>query len=153
VLLLNDKRTSPYDLFRYRVIVVSYSFVAAELRRMDQFIEDVANYKTEKSSKEPVRPTVALLSGIFAIPGCKDLGKYLVLDEIRSIKSTRILAALEKLRSYCDTCVLMTEVPPAGDVDRCFRAPRPQEGGYLGQGPRRGGEVLVGAIQFSQGRR
>ncbi|KAB5580374.1 P-loop containing nucleoside triphosphate hydrolase protein [Coniochaeta sp. 2T2.1] len=100
-------------IFESDVIITSYNHVSAEFAKLNHFSGQVSRYADFKSSKTPVRPHVALLSGILDMDGAKSLGEYLVLDEAHAVKNTdsQTYNAVKLLRSRCNTCVMLTGTP------------------------------------------
>lgn len=104
---------SPFELFKYKVVVTSYNYVASELGRIQSFMQGLEDVRKGKTDRFPERPTTTLLSGIFEADGAKKLGEYLVLDEAHTIKNTDGLtyAAIELLRSLFATCLMISGTP------------------------------------------
>lgn len=114
ILLTTAHHVSPVEAFsKYKVIVASYHYVAAEFRRFRRFNKRRGEYLRGESATMPKRPSVTLLSGLLRQEGAKPLGEYLILDEAHHIKNFQSLTywAIKKLRLSFNTCVMMTGTP------------------------------------------
>lgn len=112
-LLLNDNNFSPFDLYRYDIIVTSYNYVVSEAARLAKFDRKMEDYEQHKTSNAPRRPKVTLLSGIWKMDGVQCIGRYLALDEAHAVKnhSGRSYAAIKQLRENFLVCFPTTGTP------------------------------------------
>lgn len=114
IILTAAHHVSSVDVFsKYKVVVASYHYVAAEFRRFRQFAKRLREFRSGEASTMPKRPLVTLLSGLLQQEGAKRLGEYLVLDEAHHIKNFQSLTywAIKKLRQSFGTCMMMTGTP------------------------------------------
>ena len=110
---MNDSNVSPFDLFRYKIIVTSYGHVVSEYRRLAKFEKGMELYEQGKNIVVPKRPKLTLLSGIWEMDGVRMLGRHLVLDEVHAIKntSTQTYAAIKMLRKRFTCCLMLSGTP------------------------------------------
>ncbi|KAL2016391.1 hypothetical protein VTK56DRAFT_3813 [Thermocarpiscus australiensis] len=106
---------SPLELVKYKVIITSYNTVSAEYGRLNKYRYEMEQYTTGQTQRPPKRPMASLLSGVIEqmTEDRHRLGEYLILDEAHAIKNTasRTYAAIEMLRSFFNTCIMMTGTP------------------------------------------
>jgi SNF2 family DNA or RNA helicase len=104
---------SPKDLWKYKVVVTSYSYVSAEVTRTHRFLIGIDEYKRGIITQPPKRPTLVLLSGIHEQEPRKPMGEWLVLDEAHAIKNhqSRTYHAVSALREQFNACLMMTATP------------------------------------------
>ncbi|KKY29424.1 putative dna repair and recombination protein rad54 [Diaporthe ampelina] len=109
-IVLTGEAVSPVELFKYQLVVTSYSQVVSELVRYRKFFKDMKDYTP--GAKLPKRPTLTLLSAIFTF-STKLMGKMLVLDEAQLIKNpkSRSFSTMSVLREYFQSCVMLTGTP------------------------------------------
>jgi SNF2 family DNA or RNA helicase len=110
--VLRDPDTSPLELLKYNVVLVSYAFVMSQYRKLYNFIDGVTKFKNNGSGGHLERPSVSIFSEIFhAQEGVKC--PYLVLDEVTAVKNPKgiTFAAVEELRSLADMCIMLTGSP------------------------------------------
>jgi hypothetical protein len=112
-LCLPGESVSPVDLWKYRVVVTSYSYVAAEVTRTQRFIDGMVNYEQGRALQPPKRPMLVLLSGVLEQEPPKLVGEWLVLDEAHAIKNSesRTYHAISALRCHFNACLMMTGTP------------------------------------------
>lgn len=117
VLLLDNTKASAEDMFKYSVVIASYGHVYNEYTRMKNSSglfdgNDQAKNRGLDSdlSKSPI---VALLSGLCPKGFSKPPASYLILDEAHTIKNVEsgMYAAITKLRSHMDLCIMLTATP------------------------------------------
>ena len=110
---MNDNNISPFDLFRYKIIVTSYGHVVSEYRRIAEFKSSIELYKQGKNIVVPKRPNLTLLSGIWEMDGARMLGRHLVLDEVHPTKNTttQAYAAIKMLRKRFICCLMLGGTP------------------------------------------
>lgn len=117
VLLLDDTEATEEELSKYTVVVTSYENLLDEYNRMETYFESLREYDEAKRRgievNPPERPTVALLSGTWDMGPVKPLAKYLIVDEVHTIRKVKSdkYAAVKKLRSRIDVCVMLTMIP------------------------------------------
>lgn len=109
-MVLTGEAVNPAELFKYHLVITSYSHVVSELVRARKFFNDLKDHIP--GMKLPKRPTLTLLSGIFA-SSTKLMGKMLVLDEAQAIKNPlgRTFEAISVLNEYFQGCVMLTGTP------------------------------------------
>ncbi|RKK98132.1 hypothetical protein BFJ68_g9281 [Fusarium oxysporum] len=112
ICLLGEALT-PTDLWKYKVVVTSYSNVAAEVTRVHKFIRGVDAYNQGKAAQPPKRPMLVLLSGMLEQEPRKPMGEWLILDEAHAIKNreSRTYHSISTLRLQFDSCLMMTGTP------------------------------------------
>nr|RBQ98575.1 hypothetical protein FVER53263_20036 [Fusarium verticillioides] len=112
ICLLGEALT-PTDLWKYKVVVTSYSNVAAEVTRVHKFIRGIEAYNQGKATQPPKRPMLVLLSGIFEQEPRRPIGEWLILDEAHAIKNreSRTYHSISALRANFDGCLMMTGTP------------------------------------------
>lgn len=110
IVLAGGEVISPTELFKYHLVITSYSQVLSELVRGRKFLREMKEWVP--GTKPPRRPTLSLLCEVFTFSS-KHLGKVLVLDEAQVIKNARgqTYAAISKLREHFDGCVMLTGTP------------------------------------------
>ncbi|KAF2486516.1 P-loop containing nucleoside triphosphate hydrolase protein [Neohortaea acidophila] len=111
--LLNDESITPFDLFRYRVVIVTYDYLVAERRRMVQFEVDLARYSRGDKDTAPPRPQVALFSDVFKVGGVRAFGKYLILDDAHHLRDYKGVAykTVKVFRARFEACIAVTGTP------------------------------------------
>ncbi|KAF5530049.1 global transactivator [Fusarium mexicanum] len=104
---------SPLDLYKYKVVVTSYSYVSAEVTRTHNFLIGIQDYKRGVITQPPKRPMLVLLSGIHKQEPRKPMGEWLILDEAHTIKNhrSRTYHAISSLREQFNACLMMTATP------------------------------------------
>lgn len=109
-IVLTGEAVSPVELFKYDLVITSYSQVVSELVRARKFTNEMKNHVP--GTKLPKRPALTLLSGIFHFSE-KLMGKWLVLDEAQLIKNhrSRTFAAITVLREYFQGVVMLSGTP------------------------------------------
>ncbi|KAG9503677.1 hypothetical protein J7337_003628 [Fusarium musae] len=112
ICLLGEALT-PKDLWKYKVVVTSYSNVAAEVTRVHKFIRGIEAYNQGKATQPPKRPMLVLLSGILEQEPRRPIGEWLILDEAHAIKNreSRTYHSISALRANFDGCLMMTGTP------------------------------------------
>lgn len=112
MVLLDDQSITPFDLFRYRVVVVTYKYLVAERNRMEKFEVHLAEYERGDRDDLPERPRVAIFSDIFEIRGVRSFGKFLILDDAHLlVKYGEMTAAL---RPRFEACIPVTRARVTG---------------------------------------
>ncbi|KAM0344537.1 hypothetical protein ACHAPU_007515 [Fusarium lateritium] len=108
-----NKTIRPIDLWKYKIVVTSYSYLADEVMRITKFKEEMKAYKAGATSQVPKRPTIVLLSGVWNQHPRKLFGEVLVLDEAHPIRDIESPAyhAIESLRDRFPFCFMMTGTP------------------------------------------
>ncbi|KAF4452838.1 global transactivator [Fusarium austroafricanum] len=103
----------PTDLWKYKVVVTSYSYVAAEVTRTHKFLNGIKDYKRGIINQPPKRPMLVLLSGIHEQEPRKPMGEWLIIDEAHAIKNhqSRTYHAISALREQFNACLMMTATP------------------------------------------
>lgn len=109
-IVLTGEAVSPVELFKYDIVITSYSQVVSELVRARKFVKDMDDHVP--GTNLPRRPALTLLSGIFSFSE-KLMGKWLVLDEAQLIKNpkSRTFTAISVLRQYFQGCVMLSGTP------------------------------------------
>jgi SNF2 family DNA or RNA helicase len=110
--VLRDPNTSPLELLKYDVILVSYSFVMSQYRKLCKYVNAVAESENDGRGGHLERPSLSIFSEIFCVQeGVKC--PYLVLDEVTSVKNPNAItfAAIQELRSMADMCIMLTGSP------------------------------------------
>ncbi|KAF5663333.1 global transactivator [Fusarium denticulatum] len=104
---------SPRDLWKYKVVVTSYSYVSAEATRRHKFLSVIDDYKKGIITQPPKRPMLVLLSGLHEQEPRKPMGEWLILDEAHAIKNheSRTYHAVSALREKFNACLMMTATP------------------------------------------
>ncbi|KAF4502692.1 global transactivator [Fusarium agapanthi] len=112
ICLLGEALT-PTDLWKYKVVVTSYSNVAAEVTQVHKFIRGVDAYNQGTATQPPKRPMLVLLSGMLEQEPQRPIGEWLILDEAHAIKSreSRTYHSIGALRVQFDSCLMMTGTP------------------------------------------
>ncbi|MCJ1435725.1 hypothetical protein MMC27_005100 [Xylographa pallens] len=112
VFVLRDPNTSPLELIKYDVILVSYSFVMSQYRKLCNYVDGIAEFKHNNSGRHLERPNLSIFSDIFYAQE-NITSPYLVLDEVTAVKNAGgiTFAAIEKLRSLADMCIMITGSP------------------------------------------
>ena len=103
---------SPLELLKYDVIIVSYSFVMSQYRKLYRYVDNIAKFKQLGPDKHLERPSLSIFSEIFSAQ--EDVKcPYLVLDEVTAVKNTKAVtfAAIQELRILADTCIMLTGSP------------------------------------------
>ncbi|KAF5603649.1 global transactivator [Fusarium pseudocircinatum] len=110
---LVGKTLSPTDLWKYKVVVTSYSYLSAEVTRRHKFLSGIDDYKKGIITQPPKRPNLVLLSGIHEQEPRKPMGEWLILDEAHAIKNhqSRTYHAVSALREKFNACLMMTATP------------------------------------------
>ncbi|KAM0319440.1 hypothetical protein ACHAPQ_010348 [Fusarium lateritium] len=103
----------PTDLWKYKVVVTSYPYVAAEVTRTHKFVNGIRDYKRGIITQPPKRPMLVLLSGIHEQEPKRPMGEWLILDEAHAIKNheSRTYHAISALREQFNACLMMTATP------------------------------------------
>ncbi|KAF4629929.1 hypothetical protein G7Y89_g8210 [Cudoniella acicularis] len=112
VFVLRDPNTSPLELLKYDVVLVTYSFVMSQYRKLHKYVDTVAKIKQRGVPQVLERPGLSIFSEIFyAQEGVKC--PYIILDESNAIKNTSSVtfAAILELRQLADVCVMLTGSP------------------------------------------
>lgn len=101
---------SPAELFKYHLVITSYSQVVSELVRIRKYVQNVKDYVP--GATLPKRPAVTFLWG-FLDPDAKPRGKVLILDEAHTFKNpkSRTFAAILWLREFYESCIMLTGTP------------------------------------------
>lgn len=102
----------PTELRKFRVIITSYHFLSAEIGRVRKFEDAMKEYKRERSTRLPRKPTITFLTGLWEQPGVRSFVPYLVLDKAHLTNTFgRTYYAIESVRSYFEACMMMTGIP------------------------------------------
>jgi hypothetical protein len=101
---------SPFDLWKYRITVTSYSHLTTEVNRVARFQDAVEDYKAGLTAVFPKRPKLVFLSGSLESDPCKPMGKCMILDEAHVIRNrnTRTFAAVTSLHEQFEDCMALT---------------------------------------------
>lgn len=111
--LLTDRTTSPLDLFRYKVIICSYTYLAAEKTAKAKYLNRLKEHRQGLRKECPKRPHLCLLSDIWKLDQVRKWGPFLCLDEAHCIKNMRGRAygGIHALRHRFTSCIMMTATP------------------------------------------
>ncbi|EWG45972.1 hypothetical protein FVEG_06600 [Fusarium verticillioides 7600] len=103
----------PTDLWKYKVVVTTYTYVSAEVIRTRKFLSGIDDYTKGIITQPPRRPMLVLLSGIHEQEPRKPIGEWLILDEAHAIKNHRSCTyhAVSALREQFNACLMMTATP------------------------------------------
>ncbi|KAK0125596.1 hypothetical protein ONS95_000396 [Cadophora gregata] len=110
ILVLRDPNTSPLELLKYDVLLISYHFVMAQYKKMMKFLKSVEQIKQGVNAL-PKRPNTTIFSDIFYSQDTKC--PYLVLDEVTAVKNTSsaTFLATEELKSLAESTIMLTGSP------------------------------------------
>jgi hypothetical protein len=115
---VNDDSVSTQAVRDCDVVVVLYSYLTAEARRIEAFQTAIKAWKEAADNGQappapPKRPHVPLLSGLLQLQGVKPMGKHIVLNNAHIIHdvSTDTYAAVHKLRALFEVCIMLTSTP------------------------------------------
>lgn len=109
-IVLVGETVTPVDLFKYQLVITSYSQVVSDLVRRRKFLKDIDSHIP--GTMLPKRPALTLLSDIFT-SNTKLIGKMLVLDEAHYFKNpkSRAYLVISLIREFFQGCVMLTGTP------------------------------------------
>ncbi|KAI7267982.1 Undecaprenyl diphosphate synthase [Hortaea werneckii] len=121
-LLLTDKNVGTAELCRYKLIVVSCSYLVSEYRRLIKFDQEMDEYEKGNRVALLKRMKVILLSGVWEMDGVQALGRYLCLDEAHTFKNinSQVYRAVQELRTRFMACYPTTSTPLDNTWVDCF---------------------------------